>query len=124
MLSKLSALRVSSRTSVMPYRDRADSPMEIAQALGVTHLLEGSVRVAGHEGEGFQLVETWYGKADGRRHLRAWLRHLAAAVDRPDERLRTFIQARADNSGGVRRFAPRSGSEAPRAGPRAGGPRP
>jgi len=47
MLSKLSVLRVSSRTSVMPYRDRADSPMQIARALGVTHLLEGSVRKSG-----------------------------------------------------------------------------
>jgi hypothetical protein len=47
MLSKLSALRVSSRTSVMPYRDRTDSPSQIARALGVTHLLEGSVRKAG-----------------------------------------------------------------------------
>ena len=47
MLSKLSALRVSSRTSVMPYRDRADSPSQIASALGVTHLLEGSVRKSG-----------------------------------------------------------------------------
>ena len=43
-LSKVSALRVSSRTSVMPYRERAASPHEIARALGVTHLLEGSVR--------------------------------------------------------------------------------
>ena len=47
MLSKLSALRVSSRTSVMPYRDRAGSPSQIADALGVTHLLEGSVRKSG-----------------------------------------------------------------------------
>ena len=43
-LSKVSALRVSSRTSVMPYRERAASPIEIARGLGVTHLLEGSVR--------------------------------------------------------------------------------
>ena len=76
-------------------------PVEVAVA---GRRLEGSVRVAGRKGEGFQLVETWYGKADGRRHLRAWLRHLAASVDRPDARLRTLIQARADNSGGVRRF--------------------
>ena len=43
-LSKVLAFRVSSRTSVMPYRERAASPHEIARALGVTHLLEGSVR--------------------------------------------------------------------------------
>ena len=47
MLAKLSALRVASRTSVMAYRDRADSPSQIARALGVTHLLEGSVRKSG-----------------------------------------------------------------------------
>lgn len=47
MLSKLSALRVRSRTSVAPYRERTASPVDIARALGVTHLLEGSVRKAG-----------------------------------------------------------------------------
>jgi TolB-like protein len=47
MLSKLSALRVSSRRSVMPYRDSTDSPLQISRALGVTHLLEGSVRKSG-----------------------------------------------------------------------------
>jgi len=46
-LSKLSVLRVCSRTSVMPYRERAASPSQIAHALGVTHLLEGSVRKSG-----------------------------------------------------------------------------
>ncbi|MCB1184169.1 protein kinase [bacterium] len=47
MLSHVEELRVSSRTSVMPYRDRADSPAQIARDLGVTHLLEGSVRKSG-----------------------------------------------------------------------------
>jgi eukaryotic-like serine/threonine-protein kinase len=47
MLSKLSALRVRSRTSVAPYRERTAPPLEIARTLGVTHLLEGSVRKAG-----------------------------------------------------------------------------
>jgi eukaryotic-like serine/threonine-protein kinase len=47
-LSKVQSLRVSSRTSVMPYRARTDPPREIARALGVTHLLEGSVRKAGN----------------------------------------------------------------------------
>lgn len=46
-LSKVSVLRVCSRTSVMPYRERAVPPLQIAQALGVTHLLEGSVRKSG-----------------------------------------------------------------------------
>jgi serine/threonine-protein kinase len=47
-LSKVQSLRVSSRTSVMPYRHRTDTPREIARALGATHLLEGSVRKAGN----------------------------------------------------------------------------
>jgi serine/threonine-protein kinase len=47
-LSKVQSLRVSSRTSVMPYRNRTDTPREIARALGATHLLEGSVRKAGN----------------------------------------------------------------------------
>ncbi len=46
-LSRVQSLRVSSRTSVMPYRNRTDTPREIARALGATHLLEGSVRKAG-----------------------------------------------------------------------------
>lgn len=48
MLAKVSALRVRSRTSVAPYRERSAAPVEIARALGVTHLLEGSVRKAGN----------------------------------------------------------------------------
>ncbi len=47
MLSKVSALRVRSRTSVAQYRERTGPPADIARALGVTHLLEGSVRKAG-----------------------------------------------------------------------------
>jgi eukaryotic-like serine/threonine-protein kinase len=47
MLSTLSALRVRSRTSVAAYRERTAPPAEIARTLGVTHLLEGSVRKAG-----------------------------------------------------------------------------
>jgi TolB-like protein/Flp pilus assembly protein TadD len=43
-LSKVSDLKVISRNSVMQYRDKARNTREIGQALGVAHLLEGSVR--------------------------------------------------------------------------------
>lgn len=43
-LSKLSALRVTSRTSVMQYKNRETKVDEIARDLNVAHVLEGSVR--------------------------------------------------------------------------------
>jgi TolB-like protein/class 3 adenylate cyclase/Flp pilus assembly protein TadD len=45
-LSKVSDLKVISRNSVMQYREKARNTREIGQALGVAHLLEGSVRRA------------------------------------------------------------------------------
>ena len=46
-LAKVRALRVISRTTMMQYRTRTDSLRDIARELGVTHLLEGSVRKGG-----------------------------------------------------------------------------
>lgn len=46
-LSRIEDLVVISRTSVMGYRDRTSSIRTIARELGVTHVLEGSVRRAG-----------------------------------------------------------------------------
>ena len=46
-LGKIASLKVISRTSVMEYRDRAENLRTIADELGVTHVLEGSVRRAG-----------------------------------------------------------------------------
>src|SRR5213080_865692 len=43
-LSKISDLKVISRTSVMPYRGKASNVREIGKALGVSTVLEGSVR--------------------------------------------------------------------------------
>ena len=43
-LSKIGDLKVISRTSVMPYRGKEKNVREIAQALGVSAVLEGSVR--------------------------------------------------------------------------------
>src|SRR4051812_49310563 len=47
-LSKIGDLKVISRTSVMPYRGKEKNVREIAQALGVSAILEGSVRKAGN----------------------------------------------------------------------------
>ena len=48
-LAKISDLRVASRSSVMAYRNLATRPSlrEIGQALGVAHVLDGSVRRSG-----------------------------------------------------------------------------
>ncbi len=48
-LSKISDLRVISRTSVMQYRGRPTNLREIGKALGVSNILEGSVRRSGNQ---------------------------------------------------------------------------
>src|SRR6185369_3828221 len=48
-LSKIGDLKVISRTSVMAYRDKAKSVREIGKELGVSALLEGSVRREGNK---------------------------------------------------------------------------
>ncbi|MCG6954515.1 MAG: tetratricopeptide repeat protein [Gemmatimonadetes bacterium] len=47
-LSKVKALRVTSRTSVMRYRGTDKPIRDIAEELGVQHVLEGSVRAVGN----------------------------------------------------------------------------
>lgn len=47
-LSKIGDLKVISRTSVMPYRGKEKNVKEIGKALGVSAILEGSVRKAGN----------------------------------------------------------------------------
>src|SRR5213595_1902244 len=48
-LSKIGDLKVISRTSVMQYRGRATNVREIGKTLGVSNILEGSVRRAGNK---------------------------------------------------------------------------
>ena len=48
-LALIRELRVVSRTSVMPYRTTAKSMRQIASELGVTYILEGSVRRSGNK---------------------------------------------------------------------------
>jgi TolB-like protein/cytochrome c-type biogenesis protein CcmH/NrfG len=48
-LALIRELRVVSRTSVMPYRTTAKSMRQIAEELGVTYILEGSVRRSGNK---------------------------------------------------------------------------
>src|SRR5437868_2992407 len=47
-LAKISDLKVISRTSVMPYRGKGSSVRDIGKALGVSAILEGSVRKDGN----------------------------------------------------------------------------
>ena len=47
-LAKIGDLKVISRTSVMPYRGKEKNVREIGQALGVSAILEGSVRKSGN----------------------------------------------------------------------------
>ena len=46
-LSKIEGLKVISRTSIMQYKDSKKNLKDIARELGVTNILEGSVRVVG-----------------------------------------------------------------------------
>lgn len=62
--------------------------------------IEGRLRLA--VGERTQLVETWYGREDGKRHLRAWLRHLVGSIELADDRPRTVLQFRSRYGGGTR----------------------
>ncbi len=48
-LSKIGDLKVISRTSVMPYRGKTSNIREIGKALGVSNILEGSVRRSGNK---------------------------------------------------------------------------
>jgi TolB-like protein/cytochrome c-type biogenesis protein CcmH/NrfG len=48
-LSKIGDLKVISRTSVMQYRDKPTAVREIGKALGVSNVLEGSVRRSGNK---------------------------------------------------------------------------
>ena len=72
-----------------PLGERSDQPVDIEVA-GTR--IQGTVRLA--VGARTQVVETWYGQANGKRYLRAWLRHLVANVAMPDERLRTVVLRR------------------------------
>ncbi len=47
-ISKISSMRVISRTSVMKYKDTVPNIREIAKELGVDHILEGGVQRAGN----------------------------------------------------------------------------
>src|SRR2546423_9664213 len=49
ILSKIGDLKVISRTSVMQYRKRPTNVREIGKALGVSNILEGSVRRSGNK---------------------------------------------------------------------------
>lgn len=72
-LSQLSGLKVINRNASFRFRDSKDSAVEIAAALGVAHLLEGSVR---REGDEVRISVELVNAADGST---AWSQH----YDRP-----------------------------------------
>ncbi len=58
-LSRVSGLKVISRTSVMPYRGKQENLRRIGRKLGADHILEGSVqRAGGRVRVAAQLIET------------------------------------------------------------------
>ena len=58
-LSRVSGLKVISRTSVMPYRGKQENLRRIGRKLGANHILEGSVqRAGGRVRVAAQLIET------------------------------------------------------------------
>jgi TolB-like protein len=73
-LANVADLKVISRTSVMPYRG-ARNTRQIGQALGVSHVLEGSVRRDGGRVRlNAQLIDT-------RTGTHVWAQHYDRAVD-------------------------------------------
>ncbi len=104
-LSRIRALKVISRTSVMPYKNATKSLPEIARALGVRGVVEGSVlRDGGNVRITVQLIEADFGPAPLGRELHA----RRAKRPGPPERGRD-----GDRPRGARRREPR-GSRAPR----------
>ena len=71
-LSKISDLKVISRTSVMPYRGKSSNVREIGKALGVGAILEGSVRRSGNRVRlNMQLIQCQHRRASVGRRLRS-----------------------------------------------------
>ena len=75
VLAKIEGLKVAGRTSAFYYKGRNEDLREIADALGVAHILEGSVRRSGTQirvtaqlikaDDGFHLWSETYDRADG-----------------------------------------------------------
>jgi len=75
-LSKIKELKVISRTSVMQYKgDRARNLKEIAQQLGVSHVVEGSVRRAGKQ------IRVSVQLIDARTDIHLWAEHYDRDVE-------------------------------------------
>lgn len=75
VLSKVEGLKVAGRTSAFYYKGRNEDLRDIAEALGVAHILEGSVRRSGKQirvtaqlikaDDGFHLWSETYDRPDG-----------------------------------------------------------
>ena len=75
-LSRLKNLRVISRTSVMRFDDTEDGIPEIAEMLGATHVVEGSVRREGNE------VRVTAQLIEGRTDQHLWADNYDRTLDR------------------------------------------
>jgi len=74
-LSRLPGLRVAGRTSSFSFKDRDLPPGDIARELGVTHLLEGSIRSSGTR---LRVTAQLISAADG---FQAWSREFEGSLE-------------------------------------------
>jgi TolB-like protein/Tfp pilus assembly protein PilF len=74
-LSRLPGLRVAGRTSSFAFKNQELASAEIARQLGVTHLLEGSVRSAGNR---LRVTAQLISASDG---FQAWSREFEGSLD-------------------------------------------
>ncbi|MEL7185933.1 MAG: adenylyl cyclase, partial [Pseudomonadota bacterium] len=75
VLAKIDGLKVAGRTSAFYYKGKNEDLRQIAESLGVAHILEGSVRRSGNQirvtaqlikaDDGFHLWSNTYDRADG-----------------------------------------------------------
>jgi adenylate cyclase len=90
-LSKVSALFVVARTTAFGFRDQGQDVRGIASQLGVSHILEGSVRKAGgHVRITAQLIE---GATGGHVWAERWDRELGGIFALQDEISEAVVQA-------------------------------
>jgi TolB-like protein len=88
-LAAIEGLRVASRTSAFAYRDRDEDIREIAGALGVAHVLEGSVR---RSGERIRVTAQLIRASDGCHLFSRTFEGLAAHVPHLEDRARSLAQ--------------------------------
>ncbi|HEU5163169.1 MAG TPA: protein kinase, partial [Thermoanaerobaculia bacterium] len=90
-LAKINGLKVFSRATIVPYRDKPATPGQIGQQLGASHVLTGSVRRAGNRLRiGAQLVDT---KTDFSLWTERYDREMKDVFEVQDEIARNIAEA-------------------------------